>query len=764
MREYVARLLRDHWTVEVVADGAAALERARAAPPDLLLADIMMPGLDGYQLLQALRADEPTRGIPVIFLSARAGEEARVEGLSAGADDYLVKPFSARELLARVGTRLEISRLRTEAERARARLYSQLMQAPVPVCVLVGPELVYDVANPLYEQMVGRSGIQGKPIREVFPELPRDAPIFQVLGGVYASGEPFTADEYRVPLDRQGTGVVEDVFFKFTAQPMRDRAGEIFSVMAVAVDVTAQVSARREVEAARKLLEAVVNQMPAGVIIAEAPSGRTLLANERVRSILGAPALPTRAIEDFAAYTAVHPDGRAFRADEYALTRALGGQSILDEEIHYRRPDGSERVLSASAAPVYDSDGRIVAAVNAFSDITDRKSIEERNRQLLVREREARAEAEVANRSKDEFLAMLGHELRNPLAPIVTALQLMRLRGDDTLHKERTVIERQVNHLIRLVEDLLDVSRITRGKIELKRERIEMSEIVAKAIEMASPLIEQRQHQLVVDVPRLGLAVEADSVRMGQVVANLLNNAAKYTEPHGTLTIAATPEEGGRIALRVRDTGIGLSAEMLPRVFDLFVQEHQAIDRAQGGLGLGLAIVRVLVELHGGTVEARSEGQGRGSEFIVRLAAAGAGDPAAASAPGRGYEVATRPDALRILVVDDNADAADLLATSVEMMGHLAQVAHDGPAGLRIAAQFRPDVALLDIGLPVMDGYELARHLRALPGLASLRLIAVTGYSQEADRRRAEAVGFERHLVKPIELEQLQAVLGSLDS
>jgi signal transduction histidine kinase/CheY-like chemotaxis protein len=418
------------------------------------------------------------------------------------------------------------------------------------------------------------------------------------------------------------------------------------------------------------------------------------------------------------------------------------------------------RVLSASAAPVYDSEGRIVAAVNAFSDITDRKSIEERNRQLLVREREARAEAEVANRSKDEFLAMLGHELRNPLAPIVTALQLMRLRGDDTLHRERTVIERQVNHLVRLVEDLLDVSRITRGKIELKRERIEMSEIVAKAIEMASPLIEQRQHQLVVNVPRLGLAVEADSVRMGQVVANLLNNAAKYTEPHGTLTIAATLEEGGRIALRVRDTGIGLSAEMLPRVFDLFVQEHQAIDRAQGGLGLGLAIVRVLVELHGGTVEARSEGQGRGSEFIVRLAAAGDGDPAAASAPGRGYDVVTRPDALRILVVDDNADAADLLATSVEMMGHIAQVAHDGPAGLRIAAQFRPDVALLDIGLPVMDGYELARHLRALPGLASLRLIAVTGYSQEADRRRAEAVGFERHLVKPIQLAELHAVLA----
>jgi len=639
MRDYVTRLLEDHWTVEVVADGETALARARAALPDLILSDIMMPGLDGYQLLQALRADERTRGIPVIFLSARAGDEARIEGLSAGADDYLVKPFSARELLARVGTRLEIARLRREAERARARLYSQFMQAPVPVCILAGPELVYDLANPLYERMVGRSEITGKPMREVFPELPHDAAIFQILGRVYASGEPFTADEYLVTLDLHGDGTVEDVFFKFTAHPMRDAAGQIQSVMAVAVDVTAQVNARREVEAARKLLEV-----------------------------------------------------------------------------------------------------------------------------SLIREREARAEAEVANRSKDEFLAILGHELRNPLAPIVTALQLMQLRGDETLYKERTLIERQVRHLVRLVDDLLDVSRITSGKIELKRERIEISEVIAKAIEMASPLIEQRRHNLTVDVPRHGLAVEVDTVRMAQVLANLLNNAAKYTEPHGGITVSAAMEnlaEDHQVVLRVRDTGIGLSAEMLPRVFNLFVQERQAIDRAQGGLGLGLAIVRTLVELHGGTVEARSGGYGKGSEFIVRLTAAPAGDEPAPASRGESGSVAD-PGALRVLVVDDNVDSAELLAESVRLMGHVPRVAHDGPAALRIGAEFRPDVGLLDIGLPVMDGYELARHLRALPGLESIRLIAITGYSQEADRRQSEAAGFERHLVKPIQLEQLREVLALL--
>ena len=266
------------------------------------------------------------------------------------------------------------------------------------------------------------------------------------------------------------------------------------------------------------------------------------------------------------------------------------------------------------------------------------------------------------------------------------------------------------------------------------------------------------------DVPRHGLAVEVDTVRMAQVLANLLNNAAKYTEPHGGITVSAAMEnlaEDHQVVLRVRDTGIGLSAEMLPRVFDLFVQERQAIDRAQGGLGLGLAIVRTLVELHGGTVEARSGGYGKGSEFIVRLTAAPADDEPAPASRGESGSVAD-PGALRVLVVDDNVDSAELLAESVRLMGHVPRVAHDGPAALRIGAEFRPDVGLLDIGLPVMDGYELARHLRALPGLESIRLIAITGYSQEADRRQSEAAGFERHLVKPIQLEQLREVLALL--
>ena len=302
----------------------------------------------------------------------------------------------------------------------------------------------------------------------------------------------------------------------------------------------------------------------------------------------------------------------------------------------------------------------------------------------LVLGAHARAAAESANRAKDEFLAMLGHELRNPLSPILTALQLMKLRGEPGSERERTVIERQVSHLTRLVDDLLDVSRIARGRIELKTEIVEIAEVVAKAIEMASPLLEQRNHTLKVDVPRRGLRVDGDPTRLGQVISNLLTNAAKYTPPNGVVTVRAE-HVGDEVVLSVRDTGIGISPEVLPRIFDLFVQERQALDRSQGGLGIGLTIVRSLVERHGGSVSARSDGPGKGSEFIIRLPLEGRADagadalpalpPAAAAVPGAG--------AVRILVVDDNEDGAEMLADALIGKGYDTRVAHDAPAALR---------------------------------------------------------------------------------
>jgi CheY-like chemotaxis protein len=381
--------------------------------------------------------------------------------------------------------------------------------------------------------------------------------------------------------------------------------------------------------------------------------------------------------------------------------------------------------------------------------------------QVMARRKveEARLQAELANRSKDEFLAMLGHELRNPLAPILTTLQLMQLQGGTAFLRERNIIERQVKHVVRLVDDLLDISRITGGKVELALEPLGVAELVATAIEMASPLLERRQHHLQVAVAP-GLRVQGDPVRLAQVLANVLNNAAKYTQDGGHIEIRGE-RDGDAVVLTVRDDGMGIAREMLPRVFDLFAQETQALDRSQGGLGLGLAIVRSLVSLHGGTVSAHSEGLGKGSLFTIRLPALTEAPRTSARSP-RLMPGAATEDALLVLVVDDNADALELLAETLEVVGYRTLRATDGPAALALVAKARPAIALLDIGLPAMDGYELARRLHATPGLEQLKLIAVTGYGQPSDRERSAAAGFAEHLVKPVSLPTVQAAIERL--
>lgn len=375
---------------------------------------------------------------------------------------------------------------------------------------------------------------------------------------------------------------------------------------------------------------------------------------------------------------------------------------------------------------------------------------------LLAAERAARSEAESASRSKDEFLAMLSHELRNPLAPIVSALHLMKLRDPGAFLPERVAIERQTTHLVRLVDDLLDISRITQGKVDLKKEHVELAEVVARAVELSSPLLEQRRHHLAMAVPSRGLAVHGNPTRLAQVVSNLLTNSAKYTPPGGHIEVAASRSQE-RIVLTVRDDGVGIAPETLPHVFELFAQERQSIDRSQGGLGLGLAIARSLVTMHEGAVSAHSDGPGKGAVFTVELPAAA--PPLDALGPSDGLRRAKRSSdgGRRVLIVDDNPDAAELLAEVLRETGHVAAIAHDGPGALHLAGSFRPEIALLDIGLPVMDGYELARRLRDQVG--AVRLIAVTGYGQRADRERVQVAGFDAHIVKPVDLVALQAAL-----
>jgi CheY-like chemotaxis protein len=359
---------------------------------------------------------------------------------------------------------------------------------------------------------------------------------------------------------------------------------------------------------------------------------------------------------------------------------------------------------------------------------------------------------------KDEFLAMLGHELRNPLTPIVTALNLMDLRGGEAFRAERTIISRQVHHMLRLVDDLLDISRITRGEVLLQKQRIEVAQPIASAIETASPLFEQRSQNLTISVPANGLPVVVDPGRLSQAVANLLTNASKYTERGGSIAVTAGREER-LVCIRVRDTGIGIEPEMLPKVFDLFVQAKRSIDRSQGGLGIGLTIVRNLVELNGGSVSAHSAGIGSGSEFVIRLPIELGAEPSLASSESSLVTEPASMNRLRVLVVDDNEDIASTLAAMLEALGCVTQVAHDGPSAIAAAASFDADLGLIDIGLPVMDGYAVARHFRRTRATSAMRLVAVTGYGQARDKSRSTEAGFDEHIVKPVELDVIRDIL-----
>jgi signal transduction histidine kinase len=365
--------------------------------------------------------------------------------------------------------------------------------------------------------------------------------------------------------------------------------------------------------------------------------------------------------------------------------------------------------------------------------------------------------ATLANRRKDEFLAMLGHELRNPLAPIQTALDLMRMRDPTAFSREREVIERQTRHLTTLVDDMLDVTRIARGKFELRRSRMVLRDTVQRAIDVVEPALERRHHILDVVCPD-ELVLDADHGRLAQVLTNLLDNAAKYTDPGGRIALEVK-RVGEGVRIEVRDDGRGIDGALLTRIFDPFEQDPRTGARTPGGLGLGLAIVKGIVELHGGRVEANSEGPGRGTEMVVWLP--GLADQVVAMVSGEARTV-PRPGVARILVVDDNCDAAEILALGLERLGFDARVAEDGPSALRVVEDFVPHVALIDLGMPLMDGFELCGRLRAMPALDGTRYIAVTGYGQPSDREATRAAGFDLHLVKPVTLPAVESAIVSL--
>jgi signal transduction histidine kinase/GAF domain-containing protein len=511
-------------------------------------------------------------------------------------------------------------------------------------------------------------------------------------------------------------------------------------------DALARARLYEDARQAEHRFQSILERLPVGIFVARPPNSNLVFANDALARIWRTTEFPALVEDRCRMLKFAYPDGRPIPVQELPVVRALRGEVVGAVDARIERQDGTPGWVQVSAAPVFRVDGTVEMAVATIVDVTAEKM--------------AWAAADEAGRAKDEFVAMLGHELRNPLAPIVTALDVMRLRGDGVLEQERAVIERQAQHLVRLVDDLLDVSRSVREGLRLERVPIELSVVIADAIELAGPLVEERNQRLQVSVPTAGLFVQADRGRLAQVISNLLTNAAKYTPAGGHVTVSARLE-GEQIAVEVADDGAGIAPDLLERIFDPFTQGRQGLDRKQGGLGLGLAIARKLVVGHEGTIEARSEGPGRGTTMIVRLPRAHATSTEAATSrvvPG----ATPRHTARRVLIVDDNPDAAAILAVAIARAGYEVRTAGDGPNALQVIESFVPDVALLDIGLPVMDGYELAGLLRRIPSLAQTSLVALTGYAGDGDRQRSLASGFNEHFAKPVPLGRILECIARL--
>jgi signal transduction histidine kinase/DNA-binding response OmpR family regulator len=629
MRGYVARLVRERYRVTTAADGAEALESARRNPPDLILTDVMMPNLDGFALLRELRRDERTRSIPVVMLSARAGEEARVDGLEAGADDYLVKPFSAKELLARVTTHLQIARLRKEALAERQRLHDIFTQAPVPVAVLSGPELCFEVANAPFCELVGRSGLSGQTLREAFPEswsLESIARIEQA----FAEGTVLESKEESLVIVRNG--VATEGIFSYVVQPILDTGGKPDGLIIVATEVTEAVLARRRVEAAHQA-------------------------------------------------------------------------------------------------------------------------------------------AERANRAKDEFLSTLSHELRTPLNAMVGWSTLLRTGSVPPGQRERALeaIERNARVQARLIEDMLDLSRIEQGKLVLSVGPLELVRVVEAALDAVRPAAEAKQIRLQ-PVLDSHATIVGDADRLQQVVWNLLSNAIKFT-PRGGRVQVTLHRHQSYVEIAVADNGQGIEERFLPHVFERFRQGDPSFTRKSGGLGLGLAIVRSLVELHGGEVSVHSDGVGRGATFVVRLpmaplradsrVRATSEHPDGAAAPS--FECPPALKGLDVLVVDDEPETRELLRFVIEQCEARVVTVGDVARAFAALEEQTFDLLISDVGMPDEDGHSLIRRVRALPdGRATLPALALTAYARGEDRTQALRAGFNMHLAKPIDPGELLVVMETL--
>ena len=492
-------------------------------------------------------------------------------------------------------------------------------------------------------------------------------------------------------------------------------------------------------------LQALIARAPVPIAIAHDPECRFVSANRALGALLGLPVDANYSLTpqpDERPLYRILQHGRDVPSADLPMQYAIAHRCSVRSEIEIVRQDGSVVYVQNDVEPLYDTHGEIYGCVSVCVDMTDRKLAD-----IALRE---------ADRRKDEFLATLSHELRNPLAPLRTALEVMRLARTDpnVVEQARLTMERQLLHLVRITDDLLDVARITQNKVELRRERLDLRAVLQSAIEATQPLIDAQGLALTLDLPRMPIWIEADGTRLGQVFSNLLNNAAKYTERGGEIRVGASVEEGFA-SVAVADSGMGMDPGMLTRIFDMFTQLQAHRDRTLGGLGIGLTIAKRLVALHGGTIEARSEGPGRGSTIIVRL-------PVAQAVTERlaiGATDRSLAGPCRVLVAEDNPDAAEMMRVMLTFKGHDVRIASDGVAAIELARLFDPHIAFLDIGMPLMDGYEAAQRIRQLLG-NRVTLVALTGWGQDEDKRRSREAGFDHHLTKPPEPDVLDDLIA----
>ena len=1054
MRDYVRRLLQDQYEVIAVADGQEALDWCRNGLPDLVITDIMMPRLDGVELLRALRSDPRTETVPVIMLSARAGEESRLEGLHAGADDYLVKPFHARELLARVASQLAAAQVRSEALKREQSLRRESETLAAVARDLTGEldlhkllQKATDAGTKLIKAQFGaffynHRNDQGEVYQlytlagapyEAFANfnMPRNTALF---GPTFRGESPVRIADVRtdprygkspphyglppghlpvrsylaVPVVSRLGEVLGGLFFGHAEVGVFDERAErmaqgIAAQAAVAIDnarlygkAWREIERRARVEATlretQRRYQQLIESLPAAVYVCDS-EGKIQLYNDAAVELWGRTPEPDASLW-CASCKVLNPDGTPMPQESWPVVLAVKEKRAQrGVEVIVERLDGTRRSVLAHPQPILDDDGNLQGLVNMLLDITDRKQAyaalrysEERfsrfmqnlpglawlkdlnGRYLFVnqatehllgrpaeeicgrtdhelfppeaaadfckhdqealnspsgietvetfhgpngvctvlvskfpvpgadgqppliggiaiditervrfeqhlRESEARFrnmannapvpiwlnglegcefvnreferlwglsledlagtrwadlvhpddreqyiatyrdafqrqvtfEAQCrlravsgeyrwvktkaaprftesgtflgfvgcsvditdikqsenalrqADRRKDEFLAVLAHELRNPLAPIRTGLELLRHLGlnDGPLEEICATMERQTHQMVRLIDDLLDVSRITRGTMELRKHVCTLDSIVESAVEAVQPIITEAGHQLHVDLPSQRIVLEADSTRLAQVLSNLLNNAAKYMPPGGEIWLTVQQRDES-LEITVRDTGIGIPPDMLNSIFEMFTQVDRTLERSHSGLGIGLTLVKRLVEMHGGTVQARSPGHGQGSEFSVTLPLPKLQPDDASSDAQRDAQPANR---YRILVADDNLDAAKMLAMILDGLGHEVRTAGDGAAALELAAEFRPQVALLDIGMPKFNGFETAQRIRQQPWGREMMLIAVTGWGQQEDKRLSREAGFDHHLVKPIDIDTVQRLI-----